>query len=513
MLKSIRQSTATLHSWLGLIFGWLLFLIFVMGSLSLYKTEINYWMQPQFATMQTSSNEAAQSAFAYLQTHAPDAKSWFIHVAHDNAPVNRVFWQTAEGAFENRILNASTGSELQLLNTQGGDFFYRLHFQLYGMSYMTGQIIVTFTAFILLILLISGVITHKKLLIEFFTLRTNKGQLSYLDYHTVSAVTAMPFFFVTAFTGLAMFFYVLFPANLKLSYPDNPFQYFEEIRTIPQQDLLSTPEKAEMRPIQYFLKHTTRQWGVAPLDTITVKSPNTSSAHITINKKEDRTITRNQDQFIFNAHTGELLKNNRNTSALATLNNGIYGLHMARYAQPSLRFILFLSGILGATMIASGLFLWSLKRQIKNKKQSFHLGAYLVNRLNMTATIGLGIAVLSYFYINRLVTAPYNLPNYEITTFFSVWFICFLIACLMPQHQLWKSLLKGFIILALILPIINLCYLFNHHLISSFSSYWMFLRVDLLILLFALLAIFLHQKIAPIASNQVTQNQFINGIR
>src|SRR5690606_16767253 len=143
----------------------------------------------------------------------------------------------------------------------------------------------------------------------------------------------------------------------------------------------------------------------------------------------------------------------------------------------------------GATMIASGLVLWSLKRHTKNKKQIFHLGAYLVNRLNMTATIGLGIAVLSYFYINRLVTAPYNLPNYEITTFFSVWFICFLIACLMPQHQLWKSLLKGFIILALILPIINLCYLFNHHLISSFSSYWMFLRVDLLILLFALLAI------------------------
>ena len=164
-------------------------------------------------------------------------------------------------------------------------------------------------------------------------------------------------------------------------------------------------------------------------------------------------------------------------------------------------------------MIASGLFLWSLKRQSKIKKRDFHLGTYLVNRLNITATIGLGIAVLSYFYINRLVTASYNLPNYEITTFFSVWFLCFLIACLIPQHHLWKILLKGFIILALMLPIINLYYLFNHHLISSFSSYWMFFRVDLLILLFALLAVFLHQKIVPIASNQMTQNQSIKGLR
>lgn len=505
MLKSIRQSMATLHSWLGLIFGWLLFLIFVMGSLSFYKTDINYWMHPEFATMQSHSHEAVQSAFTYLQTHAPDAKNWFIHVAHDNAPVNRVFWQTAEGAFENRILNAVNGSEIKLLDTHGGDFFYRLHFQLYGMSYITGQIIVTFSALILLILMISGVITHKKLLSEFFTLRTYKGQRSYLDYHTVSAVTATPFFFVTAFTGLAMFFYVLFPSNLKANYPNNPFQYFEEIRTTPQQDLISTPEKAEMRPIQYFLKHTIQQWGVTPLDSITVKNPNTSLAHITMNKKEDLTITRNQEQFIFNAHTGERLKNNRNTTALATLNNGIYGLHMARYAQPSLRFLMFLSGILGATMIASGLFLWSLKKQIKNKKQSFQMGTYLVNRLNITATIGLGIAVLSYFYINRLVTASYHLPNYEITAFFSVWFICLLIACLTPQQHLWKSFLKCFIVLALVLPVINLCYLFNEHLISSLYSYWMFFRVDLFMLLFAVLAIFLHQKVEPLTSKSISK--------
>ena len=99
MLKSIRQSMATSHSWLGLIFGWLLFVIFIMGSLSFYKTEINYWMQPQFASMQSNSHQATASAFSYLQAHASDAKSWFIHVAHDDAPVNRVFWQTAEGVF------------------------------------------------------------------------------------------------------------------------------------------------------------------------------------------------------------------------------------------------------------------------------------------------------------------------------------------------------------------------------------------------------------------------------
>ena len=49
MHKSIRQSMAWLHSWTGLLLGWLLFAIFVMGTASYYRHEINLWMQPKLA--------------------------------------------------------------------------------------------------------------------------------------------------------------------------------------------------------------------------------------------------------------------------------------------------------------------------------------------------------------------------------------------------------------------------------------------------------------------------------
>ncbi len=103
----------------------------------------------------------------------------------------------------------------------------------------------------------------------------------------------------------------------------------------------------------------------------------------------DRSITRNQAQLSFNGESGALLGDTRNNSAIATLNNGVYGLHMAHFAQPLLRFTLFFSGLLGCAMIASGLLLWSLKRQLQNKKQSLHFGHYMVNRLNTAAIIGL----------------------------------------------------------------------------------------------------------------------------
>ena len=299
------------------------------------------------------------------------------------------------------------------------------------------------------------------------------------------------------FTGLAIFFYVLLPDGLKKVYPDNPFQYFEEIRTVstPTQ---ATAQPANMRPNEYFLQQIEHHWGKTALDNISIKQPNTDQAQITLTELKDHSITRNQTQLRFNAHTGQLLQDTRNHSAIATLNASMYGLHMATFAQPLLRLGLFFSGLLGCAMIGSGLLLWSLKRQLQNKQNQFHFGHYLVNRLNVSIIIGLPIAMLSYLYTNRLVELPAGSPNYEIYSFFIVWLLSFISALCTPQKWLWKSQLKVLIILAICLPLLNLYQLLNHQYIHSFADYWHFLRIDLAIWALALCAIFLHQKLQPI---------------
>ncbi|MEG0651334.1 MAG: PepSY-associated TM helix domain-containing protein, partial [Acinetobacter sp.] len=485
MFKSVRQSMAWLHSWIGLLLGWLLLAIFITGSVTYYRHEISTWMQPQFASMQIQQDIAVRSAFDYLQTNAADAKSWYIGVANTDVPVNKIYWQKADGAYESKTLDANTGKELNLSATQGGDFFYNFHYQLYGMPYLIGRLIVTLAALVMFITLISGIITHKKIFTDFFTLRAFKGQRSYLDFHNVSAVLALPFFLTVTFTGLAIFFYIIFPTGMKKLYSDNPFQYFEEIRTVSTTLDEATANKAPMLPIDYFLKQTQQRWGNSELDNITVKQPNTQLASLTITERKDQSITRNQAQLSFNAQNGKLLGDTRNHSVIATLNAGVYGLHMAHFAQPILRLAFFFSGILGCAMIASGLLLWSLKRQIQNKTNRFHFGHYLVNRLNIAAIIGLPIAMLSYLYVNRLVQIQTDGPNYEIYSFFIVWLMGFLFALITPQQYLWKSQLKLFICLALALPILNIYYLISNYYINSIQQYWTFLRVDLMIVLFA----------------------------
>lgn len=507
MHKSVRQSMAWLHSWLGLSFGWLLFAIFLTGAVTYYRHEISIWMQPEFASIQVNQETALKSAYSYLQQHAPDAQNWYIGVASQDSPVNKVYWQKADDGYEVRTLDASTGKELQLSATQGGDFFYNFHFQLYGMPYTIGRLIVTIAAFIMLLTLISGIITHKKILTDFFTLRAFKGQRSYLDFHNVSSVIALPFFLTMTFTGLAIFFYIVLPSGMKKLYPDNPFQYFEEIRTVNVLANSAVPVKTEMLPIQHFITTAQQHWGHAEFDNITVKYPNTQLAHITLTQLKDHSITRNQAQLILNAATGKLLENTRNESAIATLNAAMYGLHMARFAEPVLRLGLFFSGILGCVMIASGLLLWSLKRQMQKKSAQFHLGHYLVNRLNITIIIGLPLAMLGYLYANRFISIPAGAPNYEIYSFFSIWLGSFILACVTPQQHIWRMQLKLLICAAFILPLIDIYYLVSQQYIASFATYWPFLRIDLMLWTLALLALFLHRKITPIQQKAIKKIQ------
>ncbi|MCJ8160713.1 PepSY-associated TM helix domain-containing protein [Acinetobacter zhairhuonensis] len=497
MHKSIRQSMAWLHSWTGLLLGWVIFAIFLMGTASYYRHEVNLWMQPQLAQYEIQQHTAIQSATTYLQDHAADAKSWFIGIATPESPLNTIYWQKVDGGYESKTLDANSGKELNLSATDGGDFFYRFHYQLFGLPINIGRLAVCFAAFIMLIALISGIITHKKIFTDFFTLRTFKSQRSWLDFHNVSSVIALPFFLMITFTGLAIFFYLYFPWGMKTLYPNDPYQYFTEIRTqVVAQN--TTPEPEPNLSMSTLLQTVEQHWGRQELASITVQNPNTDQALYSFMQLQDHTITRNQPQITLRGTDASLIRSTRNDSAIATLNFGVYGLHMATFAQPVLRLAFFFSGLLGCCMIASGLLLWSLKRQLQNKTGQFHFGHYLVDRFNIATFVGLPMAMLAYLFTNRIVTITSDTPNYEIYAFFTTWSLSLVLALCTPKQWLWRSQLAGLSLVATSLVIFDFVYLLQHHYIHDFYSYWLFLRIDLFILLLAIFAYFIFKNIHPI---------------
>lgn len=503
MFKSIRQSMTWLHSWIGLCLGWFMFVIFLTGSLAYYKQELNLWAEPQLVSLSAEQNTAIRSAYSYLQENASDAEEWHIKISQPNQPENRLFWFNQDD-FTQVSLNPKTAEELLLDNELAfGEFFYRFHFQLYGTPIIWTRLFISFIAFMLLLALISGIITHKRIFSDFFTLRWFKSQRSWLDVHNITAVIALPFFLTMTFTGLALLFYIYFPQGIQQLYPTSFNDYFKEIKQTPSLVIKST-EPAEMRSIDYFLQQTQQHWANEPISRVAVIAPNTSQAMIRFEQLHDRSISLMPARLEFNAVTGALLENSRNTSPLAHVNGGIYALHMATFAESWLKLAFFISGLLGCIMIASGVLLWRIKRQLQEKSQNDSLSHFFIDRFNLATFVGLPLAIVVSFYAVRLDSTMYVLKVDDffgfpfIDSFLWVWLFSFVVSLLTPKFKLWTSQLILLAILSALFPLIDVIYLVQQQYIQSWSDYWLFFRIDIFFIFLAVFAFLMIKYIQPI---------------
>ncbi len=96
MKEGFRQAMAWLHTWAGLIFGWLLFAIFLTGTLSYFKGEITHWMQPEVPAHAVDDGRSVAVAQRYLEQHAPAAARWFIGLP--GAGLGLLAWMLSNGA-------------------------------------------------------------------------------------------------------------------------------------------------------------------------------------------------------------------------------------------------------------------------------------------------------------------------------------------------------------------------------------------------------------------------------
>ncbi|MEE7567520.1 PepSY domain-containing protein, partial [Xanthomonas sp. Kuri4-3] len=239
MKQGFRQSMAWLHTWTGLLVGWLLLLIFMGGTASYYRDEITRWMRPELPTTPVSAEVALRSAERYLQAHAPDAQNWNITLPDERNPVLVMYWlnpappagqppASRREMYGNATLDPATGDDVAARETRGGDFFYRLHFDLHYLPAIWARYIVGFCAMFMLVAIISGVITHKKIFKDFFTFRPGKGQRSWLDFHNVSAVLALPYHAMITYTGIVTLMFMYLPWGIKAAYPDDEMRFYDE---------------------------------------------------------------------------------------------------------------------------------------------------------------------------------------------------------------------------------------------------------------------------------------------
>ena len=266
MKGNVRKSMTWLHTWSSILVGWLLFAIFFTGTLSFFRTEITYWMQPeQHAAV--PSEKALEHGLRYLAINAPNASEWQLSLPDARSNTLDLSWRDANAGNERRrgprvMLNPSTGEEIKVRETAGGNFLYRFHFELYGIDRTIGRWIVGVVSMMMFVAIISGVIMHRKIFADFFMFRPKKKLLSWIDGHAISAVLALPFHIMITFSGLILLGATLLPFNSEERVRHRP-QGIEVRQNAQQQNLASPDINALLAlPISSMIAHAERTWQV-----------------------------------------------------------------------------------------------------------------------------------------------------------------------------------------------------------------------------------------------------------
>lgn len=460
MSQGFRQSQAVLHTWSGLVVGWVLYLIFIAGTASYWRVELTRWMQPEL-TLPASSGIALQQAQAFLARTAPDATRWSIELPGSRSNATAVRWQPKDAPEPKRgqpnpwqaTLDAN-GTPVQARDTRGGDFFYRLHFDLHYVPVIWARWFVCFCTMFMLVAIVSGVITHKKIFADFFTLRRGKGQRSWLDGHNALAVLSLPFHLMITYTGLITLMTVYMPWAVDANFGGRDAFFAElfprEAKVEPLGQAATPPALAALLPV------AARQWGDGHAASVVVDQPGDAAMRITLRRDSGDRIADNGEPLRFDAR-GALLGGPSARSATVYTRDGMIGMHAARFAPTAMRWLFFLSGVAGTLMVATGLVLWTVKRreQLPDPDRP-HLGFRIVERLNIGFVAGLPVAMLAFLWGNRLLpSALEQRSKAEISVFFAAWALCLLHAALRLPRRAWVEQLACAGVLALLLPVFN----------------------------------------------------------
>ncbi|MGE0276568.1 MAG: PepSY-associated TM helix domain-containing protein [Nitrospiraceae bacterium] len=476
MKDSFTQSMDWLHTWGGLLFGWLLFAIFFTGTLTVFDKEITYWMQPELHHLPASSSGDIAAASRLLETLGRNSDHWWIQFPTTRIPVTRIFWKAGD-KFEERLIDPASGDVLAARETQGGEFFYRFHYQLH--LDQAGVWIVGTAAMVMLVALVTGVVIHHRIFKDFFTFRPRaSAHRAWLDLHNATSVLVLPFHAMIAFTGLLIFWQIYMPAGIDLLYAGDPEKAHQELERHIERPAQHSP--AQLVSLPDLERAAREHWNGGTTEWIEVHHPGDRNALVEISRSADDRVALVSDRVTFDGATGELLQVWKGDGPAFLTYSVLIGLHYIWFDKTTIRWLYFLMGLAASVMIATGLLLWTVKRRERHAGEDATVGYRIVERLNVAVVAGLPVAVAGFFWANRLL--PIEISEralWEMRLFFLAWMVCAAHAFLRQNIAFaWREQIFGSGMLFGLLPLLNMATTQSHMLTTIPSGMWRLAAVD-----------------------------------
>ncbi|MGE8288056.1 MAG: PepSY-associated TM helix domain-containing protein [Stenotrophomonas sp.] len=536
MFNSFRQAMAWLHTWFGLVLGFVLMAAFFFGALSVFDREIDRWsipatriepqpmpsfdavLRPAFERMQPTA-EAIAAMRPMVNGDMPQrfdqVGSWSAYTTHRD-PVLALYagydvpnaknpdeqiW--AYATIDPRNGKALPDDQLKI----GSGFFFPLHYGLTLDWKNLGVWIVGFSALVMLAALVSGVVMHRKLFREFFTFRPGKARLrSVLDLHNLTGVVALPFHFFFALTGLLIFAgtYYFPVGHTQLHGLHDLHEQVEARETgLPH---TRAGVAAGLASVDAMVAQAQRRWQAhdkaGDVGFLVLQHVGDANGYVSVYRAGTDRIALVGDGIHFKAATGELIREDPPATPVARVNEFLTGLHLQHFRHWLLRWLYVLGGLAGATCIATG-FIFFVEKRKRQHAQQGRQGARIVDALAVTTVTGMVLATLGILIANRLL--PEALPargDWERYAFWGTWALALVHAGWRSApvarglvNPAWREQCWAIALFALAAVLLNGMTTGDHLLRTLAQGYWPVAGVDLSLLATAVIAVMAARKV------------------
>ncbi len=388
MLKLPQRDTKALlaiHGWSGILLGVLLYAVICTGVAAVFAEEINEWASPLSHThsevrfqpgMDTALRELAKEVDPQFYEEvaifsgAGGRLNMRFH-KHDIDPSGKpsergVEFELDPSTWQTLARREGWAEQIEAKTHASGvaDFLVNLHVRLhipdpYGL-FVTGVL-----GLAMMIAAVTGILVHRHLLAELFTLRLSRDALlRRRDLHVVAGTWNLPFAIILAFTGSFFSFAssVAIPAIAMVQFGGDQEKLIETLYSTPRPEN-ATP--ATLANVEAMVADTRTRNRSEP-NFISIQNYGRADAAVTLySDLPSDTLVYNS--YFYDGPSGQLLRENPPLGLVpsmgASLVGVMYPLHFGSFAGATSKAVWVALGAAAAYVSLTGMLLWTRRRE------------------------------------------------------------------------------------------------------------------------------------------------------
>jgi len=486
-----------LHSWSGIVLGLFVYVVSFTGCIALFDHELKSWedpvkrlsiaqeriaMMPVLEAWVDSESQPASVRrvnFSYPDSHRPYYQAFMTTKVEGSKSVNhRMFWDT------------HTGEPVSVKQPALTEWLLDFHRDLMWPSVLggrtAGRTLVGIAGIVLLLSIVTGIITHTKIIREFFTLRVKRSvHLKWQDMHKIIGLWSLPFSTMIAFTGAFLgLIAILAPLVAVLAFKGDTQALID---AVVGQPAAPSGVYAKMYSVDDVAQYRYPNSERLP-SSVLIDNWGDENAQYRVSYESVKELSRYD--FVFLNAVGNFVRTESSDTVTASnrVNNAITPLHYATYGGVWLKVLYAVLGLFLCVVTATGLMVWIERRLKSNKGKKEPEFYHKLGRFIIGTTLGFPIASIAIFYLDKLyIGSESSRLLFTGITYFFVVAMVILYAMLRKNDYLTvRNLFLLSAIGCLFLPLVN-ALTTNANLIVGLSGNHTWAWVDLSILCVSLI--------------------------